>query len=74
MAALGFAAVAAFAAVLVAAVAGVLAAGLGARWTAKRTEQGLDDPIAIVQRQIRQAKEWIDGRRSPEDDVGGHHT
>ena len=69
MAALGFAAAAAVVAVLVALAAGALAASLGARWAAKRREQGLDDPIAIVQQRARQAKEWLDARRSPADDT-----
>ena len=71
--ALGFAAVAAFVAVIVGVVAGSLAAGLGARWTARRREQGLDDPIAVVQRQARAAREWIDARRTPDNEVGGGH-
>ena len=71
MAALGFAAAAAVVAVLVAVAAGALAASLGARWAAKRREQGLDDPIAIVQQRARQAKEWLDSRRSPDNEVGG---
>ena len=69
MAALGFAAAAAVVAVLVTVAAGALAASLGARWAAKRREQGLDDPIAIVQQRARQAKEWLDSRRSPADDA-----
>ena len=73
MAALGFAAAAAVVAVLVAVAAGALAASLGARWAAKRREQGLDDPIAIVQQRARQAKEWLDSRRSPEDNAPGRH-
>ena len=72
--ALGFAAVAAVVAALVAVTAGVFAAALGARWAAKRREQGLDDPIvAVVQRRVREAKEWIDGRRSREDNAPGRH-
>ena len=73
MAALGFAAAAAVVAVLVAVAAGALAASLGARWAAKRREQGLDDPIAIVQQRARQAKEWLDSRRSSEDNAPGRH-
>ena len=73
VAALGFATVAVFVAVLVSVVAGALAASLGARWTAKRREQGLDDPIAVVQQRVREAKEWIDARRSPDNEVGGGH-
>ena len=73
MAALGFAAAAAVVAVLVGLAAGVLAASLGARWAAKRREQGLDDPIAIVQQRARQAKEWLDSRRSSEDNAPGRH-
>ena len=71
VAALGFAAAAAVLATLVGLAAGVLAASLGARWAAKRREQGLDDPIAIVQQRARQAKEWLDSRRSPDNEVGG---
>ncbi len=69
VAALGFAAAAAVLATLVGLAAGVLAASFGARWAAKRREQGLDDPIAIVQQRARQAKEWLDSRRSPADDA-----
>ena len=71
--ALGFAGVAALVAALVAVAAGVFAAALGARWAAKRREQGLDDPIGIVQQRAREAKEWIDGRRSREDNAPGRH-
>ena len=71
VAALGFVAAAAFFAVLVGVVAGSLAAGLGARWTARRREQGLDDPIAIVQQRVGQAREWIDARRSSQDNAPG---
>ena len=71
VAALGFAAAAAFAAVLVGVVAGALAAGLGARWTARRREQGLDDPMDIVQRRLREAGEWIDTRRPSQDNAPG---
>ena len=64
---LGFVAAAA----LVAAAVGALAASLGARWAAKRREQGLDDPIALVQQRARQAKEWLDSHRSSDNEVGG---
>ena len=73
VAALGFAAVAAVIAALVAVAAGTFAAGLAARWTAKRREQGLDDPIAVVQRRVREAKEWIDAHRPSEDGAPGRH-
>ena len=73
VAALGFATAAVFFAALVGVAAGALAASLGARWTAKRREQGLDDPIAVVQQRVREAKEWIDARRSPDNEVGGGH-
>ena len=73
MAALGFAAVAAFVAALVAVAAGVFAARLAARWTERRREQGLDDPIAVVQQRARDAKEWIDARRSREENAPGRH-
>lgn len=69
--ALGFVAATALVAALVAATVGAVAAGLGARWTAKRREQGLDDPVEIMQQRARQAKEWIDARWSPEDDAPG---
>ena len=69
--ALGFVAATALVAALVAAAAGAVAAGLGARWAAKRREQGLDDPVAVVQHRARQAKEWFDARRSPDNEVGG---
>ena len=71
MAALGFAAMVAVVAALVAAAVGAVAASLGARWAAQRREQGLDDPIAIIQQRANQAKEWFDSRRSPENAVGG---
>ena len=73
VAALGFVAVAAFFAVLVGVVAGSLAAGLGARWTARRREQGLDDPIDVVQQRVREARGWIDARRSSQDNAPGSH-
>ena len=71
VAAVGFMTAAALAAALVALVAGAVAATLGARWAAKRREQGLDDPIAVVQQRVREAKEWIDTRWSPEDNSPG---
>ena len=67
VAALSLAAVTVLAVALVAAAAGAVAASLGARWTARRREQGLDDPVAIVQQRARQAREWLDSRRSPGD-------
>ena len=69
--ALSLAAVTVLAVALVAAAAGAVAASLGARWTARRREQGLDDPVTIVQQQARQAKEWLGARRSPDNEVGG---
>ena len=69
--ALGFVAATALVAALVAAAAGAVAASLGARWAARRREQGLDDPVAIMQQRARQAREWIDTRWSPEDDAPG---
>ena len=71
VAALGFVTAAALAATLVALVAGAVAAALGARWAVKRRELGLDDPVAVVQQQVSRAREWIDARRSPEDDAPG---
>ncbi len=73
MAAAGFAAVAALIVALVALAVGAVAAGLGARWTERRREQGLDDPIAVVQQRVREARGWIDARRSPEDNAPGSH-
>ena len=73
VAALGFAAVAALVLALVALAAGAVAAGLGARWIERRREQGLDDPIDIVQQRVREAKGWIDARRSPQDNAPGSH-
>ena len=73
VAALGFAGVAALVAALVAVAAGVFAAALGARWAAKRRDQGRDDPIAVVRRRVGEAKEWIDAHRSPEDNAPGRH-
>ena len=70
-AALSFAAITALVVALVALAAGAVAASLGARWTARRREQGLDDPIAVVQQRVSQAREWIDARWSPEDDAPG---
>jgi len=67
VAAFSLAAVTVLAVALVAAAAGAVAASLGARWTARRREQGLDDPVAIVQQRARQAREWLDSRRSPGD-------
>lgn len=67
VAALGFVTAAALAAAVVALATGAVAASLGARWAAKRREQGLDDPVAIVQQRARQAREWLDSRRSPGD-------
>ena len=71
MAALSLAAVTVLAVALVAAAAGAVAASLGARWTARRREQGLDDPVAIVQQRARQAREWIDARRSSQENAPG---
>ena len=73
VAALGFVAATALVAAVVAAAAGALAAGLGARWTARRREQGLDDPVATVQQRVGQAREWIDARRSSQDNAPGSH-
>ncbi len=71
VAVLGFVAATALVAAVVAAAAGAVAAGLGARWTARRREQGLDDPIAVVQQRVGQAREWIDARRSSQDNAPG---
>ena len=71
IAALGFAAVAAMMVALVALAAGAVAAGLGARWVERRREQGLDDPIAMVQQRVHEAREWIDARRSSHDNAPG---
>ena len=73
VAALGFAAVAALVVAVVALAAGAVAAGLGARWAERRREQGLDDPIAVVQQRVREARGWIDARRSPPDNAPGSH-
>ena len=73
VAAFGFAAVAALVAALVAVAAGVFATAFGARWAAKRREQGLDNPIAVVQRRVSEAKEWIDAHRPSEGDAPGRH-
>ena len=73
IAALGFAAVAALMVTLVALAAGAVAAGLGARWVERRREQGLDDPIAVVQQRVREARGWIDSRRSSEDNAPGSY-
>jgi hypothetical protein len=67
--ALSFVAVAAMVVALVALAAGAVAAGLGARWAERRREQGLDDPIAVVQQRVRDAREWIDTRRSAADNA-----
>ena len=69
----GAAAIAALVAALIAVTAGAVAASLGARWTARRREQGLDDPIDVVQQRVREAKEWIDARRSSQDNAPGSH-
>lgn len=71
--ALGFVAATALAAAVVALAAGALAAGLGARWAAKRREQGLEDPVDMVQRRVREARGWIDARRSSQDNAPGSH-
>ena len=73
MAALSFAAVTTLVVALVALVAGAVAASLGARWMARRREQGLDDPIDVVQQRVREAREWIDARRSSQDNAPGSH-
>ena len=73
MAALSFVTAAALVAAVVALAAGAVAASLGARWTAKRREQGLDDPVAIVQQRVGQAREWIDARRSSQGNAPGSH-
>ena len=75
-AALSFAAVTALVvalAALAALAAGAVAASLGARWTARRREQGLDDPIDAVQQRVREARGWIDARRSSQDNAPGSH-
>ncbi len=69
----GAAAVAALVVALIAVAAGAVAASLGARWTARRREQGLDDPIDVVQQRVREAREWIDARRSSQDNAPGSH-
>ncbi len=71
IAALGFAAVAAMMVALVALAAGAVAAGLGARWVERRREQGLDDPIAMVQQRVHEAREWIDARRTSQNNAPG---
>ena len=71
IAALSFAAVTALMVALVALAVGAVAAGLGARWAERRREQGLDDPIAVVQQRVHQAREWIDARRSAQDNAPG---
>ena len=67
---LRFAVVATLVVVLVAAIAAAVIAILGARWAERRREQGLDGPAEIVRERARQAKEWIDARRTPEGDDG----
>ena len=71
IAALGFAAVAAGMVALLALAAGAVAAGLGARWVERRREQGLDDPIAMMQQRVHEAREWIDARRSSQNNAPG---
>ena len=71
IAALGFAAVAAGMAALLALAAGAVAAGLGARWVERRREQGLGDPLAAVQQRFHEAREWIDARRSSQSNAPG---
>ena len=73
VAALSFAAVTTLVVALVALAAGAVAASLGARWMARRREQGLDDPIDVVQQRVREAREWIDARRSSQDNAPGSH-
>ena len=73
MALLRFAAAATIAVTVVAVVAGAVAAGLGVRWAERRREQGLDDPIAMVQQRVHEAREWIDARRSSHDNAPGSH-
>ena len=70
---LASAAIAAVVVALIAAAAGAVAASLGARWAAKRREQGLDDPIDAVQQRVREARGWIDARRSSQDNAPGSH-
>jgi hypothetical protein len=71
VAAFGFAAVAALIVTGAALVAAAVAAGLGMRWVERRREQGLDDPIAMMQQRARDAKVWFDARRSLADDAPG---
>ena len=71
IAALGFAAVTAGMVALLALAAGAVAAGLGARWVERRREQGLDDPIAMMQQRVHEAREWIDARRSSQNNAPG---
>lgn len=71
VAALGFAAITVAIVAVAAAAAGAVAAALGARWAARRREQGLDDPITVVQQRVREAREWIDTRRPPQDNAPG---
>ena len=72
-AALSFAAVTALVVALAALAAGAVAASLGARWTARRREQGLDDPIDVAKQRVREARGWIDARRSSQDNAPGSH-
>ena len=69
VAAVGLAAAAVVAAVL--ATLALAAAVAGVRWAARRREQGLDDPLEVVRMRARQAREWIETRREPEnqDDI-----
>ncbi len=71
VAALSFAAATALVAALCALAVGAVAAGIGARWAEKRREQGLDDPIAMVQQRVHEARQWIDARRSPQNNAPG---
>ena len=71
VAALSFAALTALVVAVAALAAGAVAASIGARWTAKRREQGLDDPVTILQQRIGHAKEWIDARWLSEDNAPG---
>lgn len=71
MALLRFAAAATVVVTVVAVVVGAVAAGLGVRWAEKRREQGLDDPIAMVQQRVHEAREWIDARRASQGNAPG---
>ena len=66
VAALGVATVATLAVALAALAVGSVAATIGARWAARRREQGLDDPIALVQQRAHHAREWLDARWPPQ--------